>query len=73
MCYITRSDDLIFVHSVEQRDARRLQGLDSRSNDSYNMEDILMPLHEYINDPIARDIIHNGATFQVLVDDCICN
>lgn len=24
-----------------------------------------MPLHEYINDPIARDIIHNGATFQV--------
>ena len=25
-----------------------------------------MPLHEYINDPIARDIIHNGATFQVL-------
>lgn len=25
-----------------------------------------MPLHEYINNPIARDIIHNGATFQVL-------
>lgn len=48
-----------------RRDARRLQGLDSRSNDSYNMEDILMPLHEYINDPIARDIIHNGATFQI--------
>lgn len=25
-----------------------------------------MPLHEYINDPVAHDIIHNGATFQVL-------
>ncbi|KAM7496778.1 hypothetical protein LguiA_021192 [Lonicera macranthoides] len=37
----------------------------TKSNDSYNMEEIVMPLHEYINDPIARDIIHNGATFQV--------
>lgn len=71
MCYITMSDELIFVHSVGQRDARELQGLYSRSNDSYNMEDTVMPLHEYINDPIARDIIHNGATFQVLADDCI--
>lgn len=24
-----------------------------------------MPLHEYINHPVAMDIIHNGATFQV--------
>ncbi|KAI8524030.1 hypothetical protein RHMOL_Rhmol13G0117800 [Rhododendron molle] len=48
-----------------RRDARELQGLYSRSNDSYNMEDTVMPLHEYINDPIARDIIHNGATFQI--------
>ncbi|KAE9461267.1 hypothetical protein C3L33_06860, partial [Rhododendron williamsianum] len=71
VCYITMSDELIFVHSVGQRDARELQGLYSRSNDSYNMEDTVMPLHEYINDPIARDIIHNGATFQVLADDCI--
>lgn len=33
--------------------------------DPYNMGDVVMPLHEYINDPIAQDIIHNGATFQV--------
>jgi hypothetical protein len=25
-----------------------------------------MPLHQYINDPVAHEIIHNGATFQVL-------
>ncbi|XP_022874821.1 protein-tyrosine sulfotransferase-like isoform X3 [Olea europaea var. sylvestris] len=36
-----------------------------RSNRSYDMEEILMPLRDYINDPIARDIIHNGATFQI--------
>lgn len=47
-----------------------------------------MPLLEYIHDPIAQDIIHNGATFQVskhmpvfkgrpfqvvLVSDSICH
>lgn len=29
------------------------------------MEEIVMPLHKYIEDPIAQDIVHNGATFQV--------
>lgn len=49
-----------------RRDARKDKGPDYvKGNDSYNMEEIVMPLHEYINDPIARDIIHNGATFQV--------
>lgn len=49
-----------------RRDARRDKGPNYfRSNDSYNMEDMVMPLQEYINDPIARDIIHNGATFQI--------
>ncbi|XP_010253702.1 PREDICTED: protein-tyrosine sulfotransferase isoform X2 [Nelumbo nucifera] len=35
------------------------------NNDSYNMEKIVMPLHQFINDPIAHDIVHNGATLQV--------
>ncbi|KAK6142019.1 hypothetical protein DH2020_016200 [Rehmannia glutinosa] len=49
-----------------RRDARRLRGKTHLvTNNSYDMEDILMPLHEYINDPIARDIVHNGATFQI--------
>lgn len=49
-----------------RRDARKDKGPNYvKGNDSYNMEEIVMPLHEYINDPIARDIIHNGATFQV--------
>ena len=38
---------------------------DGYGNDSYNMDDIVMPLHEYINHPIAMDIVHNGATFHV--------
>ncbi|XP_051128360.1 protein-tyrosine sulfotransferase [Andrographis paniculata] len=49
-----------------RRDARRLRGqVRLETNDPYDMEDVLMPLHDYINDPIARDIIHNGATFQI--------
>ncbi|XP_068663444.1 protein-tyrosine sulfotransferase-like [Aristolochia californica] len=50
-----------------RRDARKHKSIRdiSNLNDSYNMEDIVMPLHEFINDPIAHDIIHNGATFQV--------
>lgn len=49
-----------------RRDVKYRKGQDYvNSNDSYNMEEIVMPLHVYINDPVARDIIHNGATFQV--------
>ncbi|XP_068666545.1 protein-tyrosine sulfotransferase-like [Aristolochia californica] len=50
-----------------RRDARKHKSIRdiSNLNDSYNMEDIVMPLHVFINDPIAHDIIHNGATFQV--------
>ncbi|XP_048137481.1 protein-tyrosine sulfotransferase-like isoform X2 [Rhodamnia argentea] len=49
-----------------RRDARRHSGSrDIYGSDPYNMEDVVMPLHKYINDPIARDIIHNGVTFQI--------
>jgi hypothetical protein len=57
---------LCIFFSFGQRDARRQRGsIDIKSNIAYDMEDIVMPLHEYINDPAAHDIIHNGATFQV--------
>lgn len=50
-----------------QRDARYSRGLNVvESNDPYDMEDFAMPLQEYINHPVAWDIVHNGATFQVL-------
>ncbi|KAG2670419.1 hypothetical protein I3760_14G084700 [Carya illinoinensis] len=50
----------------DPRDARRRRGSDDmQSNGAYDMEEIVMPLHEYINSPIALDIVHNGATFQV--------
>lgn len=53
-------------YSFSQRDARIQRGSsDIKSNFSYDIEDIVMPLHKYINDPVAHDIVHNGATFQV--------
>lgn len=49
-----------------QRDARKQSGsVHIKSKDPYQMEEIVMPLHKYIEDPIAQDIVHNGATFQV--------
>lgn len=64
------SNDVLYT--LWQRDARKLKG-DAYlvTNNPYDMEDILMPLHEYINNPIAQDIIHNGATFQVF--QCVSN
>ncbi|KAL6566772.1 hypothetical protein OROMI_015176 [Orobanche minor] len=60
--------DFIFLDEKEDlRDTRKLRGQSHLvTNNSYDMEDFLMPLHEYIHDPIARDLVHNGATFQVL-------
>ncbi|KAJ6833566.1 protein-tyrosine sulfotransferase [Iris pallida] len=51
----TRRDVSRFVRST------RTKG----DSNPYDMEDMVMPLHAYINDPVAHDIIHNGATFQV--------
>ncbi|KAK1291076.1 Protein-tyrosine sulfotransferase [Acorus calamus] len=52
-----------------RREARksRLESVEiDKDWDTYNMEDIVMPLRDFINDPMAHDIIHNGATFQGL-------
>ncbi|KVI09339.1 hypothetical protein Ccrd_012277, partial [Cynara cardunculus var. scolymus] len=49
-----------------RQDVRKRKGPPyAYGNDSYNMEEIVVPLHEFINHPVALDIIHNGATFQV--------
>ncbi|KAJ4763117.1 Protein-tyrosine sulfotransferase [Rhynchospora pubera] len=49
-----------------RREARRLGKLKrSALSDVYNTEDVVMPLHEFISHPIAHEIIHNGAAFQV--------
>ncbi|KAL8262991.1 hypothetical protein R6Q59_024340 [Mikania micrantha] len=49
-----------------RRDARKRKGPPHfYGNDSYDMEEIIMPLHDYINHPVALDLVHNGATFQV--------
>ncbi|KAM1309919.1 hypothetical protein ACFX13_006701 [Malus domestica] len=50
------------------RDGQEHRGSDDiPSNDPYNMEEVMMPLHEYINDPIAQEIVHNGETFVKVV------
>ncbi|XP_071933096.1 protein-tyrosine sulfotransferase-like isoform X2 [Coffea arabica] len=49
-----------------RREARRRKGWPSiYGDDPYDMEDVVMPLHKYINDPIAQEIVHNGATYQI--------
>lgn len=60
------------VHVIDidfnlQREARYSKGMNIvEGSDPYDMKDFAMPLQEYINHPVAWDIVHNGATFQVL-------
>nr|GMD27434.1 protein-tyrosine sulfotransferase isoform X1 [Ipomoea batatas] len=56
-----------YEFSVE-KDVRMLKGESGAvigGNNPYNVEEMVMPLHEFINDPIVLDLVHNGATFQV--------
>ncbi|KAF3498168.1 hypothetical protein DY000_02052104 [Brassica cretica] len=49
-----------------RRDARKVKGVVIIEDDNpYDMEEMLMPLHKYLDTPTAHDIIHNGATFQI--------
>ncbi|XP_056855292.1 protein-tyrosine sulfotransferase-like, partial [Raphanus sativus] len=49
-----------------RRDARKLKGgVIIEDDNPYDMEEMLMPLHKYLDTPTAHDIIHNGATFQI--------
>jgi hypothetical protein len=51
---------------VAQREARKIGKLKRNVfSDVYNTEDVAMPLHEFINHPVAHELIHNGVTFQV--------
>nr|XP_043632832.1 protein-tyrosine sulfotransferase isoform X2 [Erigeron canadensis] len=50
----------------KRRDARKKMGQPfAYGNDPYNVEEVVLPLHEFINHPVAMDIVHNGATFQI--------
>lgn len=52
-----------------QRDARREGRVDwpPSTNTTYDAPTITMPLTEFIHHPIAHELVHNGATFQVLL------
>nr|UQW95911.1 LPSOT [Salix linearistipularis] len=48
------------------RRATRIQEVgEIKERNSYDIEEMAMPLHVFIDDPVAHDIVHNGATFQV--------
>nr|CAB3469817.1 unnamed protein product [Digitaria exilis] len=55
----------ILRNPVDRRDARIDKLHSSKKVNAYDVEDMVMPLHQYINDPVAHEIIHNGATFQI--------
>ncbi|KAI3876204.1 hypothetical protein MKW98_029156, partial [Papaver atlanticum] len=52
-----------------QRDARKQRFYKDvkESYGSYSIQETVMPLHDFINNPVAHYIIHNGATFQLFL------
>ncbi|XP_049936682.1 protein-tyrosine sulfotransferase-like [Nymphaea colorata] len=48
-----------------RRNARGNERVMEEIKNPYDIEEIVMPLHAFINDPLAHELIHNGATFQV--------
>ncbi|KAK8936535.1 Protein-tyrosine sulfotransferase [Platanthera zijinensis] len=48
------------------RDARKYAAVRSFNGtiNPYDMNGLVMPLHSFVDDPMAHEIIHNGATFQ---------
>ncbi|KAH0463506.1 hypothetical protein IEQ34_008088 [Dendrobium chrysotoxum] len=50
-----------------RRDARKhteVRSIKGKQN-PYDMHELVMPLHTFVDDPMAHEIIHNGATFQL--------
>ncbi|XP_020580821.1 protein-tyrosine sulfotransferase [Phalaenopsis equestris] len=55
-------EDLFF-----RRDARKhakVRSIEGMRN-PYDISEVVMPLHAFVDDPMAHEIIHNGATFQL--------
>ncbi|KAF3780089.1 Protein-tyrosine sulfotransferase [Nymphaea thermarum] len=47
------------------RDARRNQSMMSEERDPYNINQIALPLHDFVNDPLVHELVHNAVTLQV--------
>ncbi|KAL0920145.1 hypothetical protein M5K25_009259 [Dendrobium thyrsiflorum] len=50
-----------------RRDARKhteVRSIKGKQN-PYDMHELVMPLHTFVDDPMAHEMIHNGATFQL--------
>lgn len=45
----------------KQSEVRSIKGM----HNPYDMNELVMPLHTFVDDPMAHEIIHNGATFQL--------
>ncbi|KAF3774052.1 Protein-tyrosine sulfotransferase [Nymphaea thermarum] len=48
-----------------ERDARRNQSMMSEEIDPYNLNQIALPLHDFVNDPLVHELVHNAVTLQV--------
>ncbi|KAF3774726.1 Protein-tyrosine sulfotransferase [Nymphaea thermarum] len=53
------------VELFARRDARRNQSMMSKEIDPYNITQIAMPLHDFVNDPLVHELVHNAITLQV--------
>ncbi|KAF3772205.1 Protein-tyrosine sulfotransferase [Nymphaea thermarum] len=48
-----------------ERDARSNQSMMSEEIDPYNLNQIALPLHDFVNDPLVHELVHNAVTLQV--------
>ncbi|XP_031505091.1 protein-tyrosine sulfotransferase-like isoform X2 [Nymphaea colorata] len=53
------------VELFARRDARRNQSMMSEEINPYNINQIAMPLHDFVNDPLVHELVHNAITLQV--------
>ncbi|XP_049931139.1 protein-tyrosine sulfotransferase-like [Nymphaea colorata] len=53
------------VELFARRDARRNQSMISEEIDPYNVNQIAMPLQDFVNDPPVQELVHNAITLQV--------
>ncbi|XP_031505419.1 protein-tyrosine sulfotransferase-like isoform X3 [Nymphaea colorata] len=56
---------MLAVELFARRDPRRNQSMMSKEIDPYNITQIAMPLHDFVNDPLVHELVHNAITLQV--------
>ncbi|KAL2651624.1 hypothetical protein R1flu_019752 [Riccia fluitans] len=55
----------IFSRREAREGEQLITNLEVQVKNSYDVDSLVMPLHEFIHHPIAHELVHNGATLQV--------